>query len=109
MKPLHEKSWKLLTETLVKIASDTEQKTENFEHVHQVLLKPSNKGYYRFNVEQGLQDVGLEEYKLTGQIETATEEYLAKRTQENEIRTCAQILKLKECIEHSIIGIEDWS
>ena len=60
-------------------------------------------------MEQGLQEVGLEEYKLKGQVETATEEYLAKRAQENEIRACAQILKLKDCMEHSMIGVEDWS
>ena len=66
MKPLHEKSWKFLSETLVKIATDTEQKAEKFEHVHRVLLKSSDKRYYRFNVEQGLQEVGLEEHKLIG-------------------------------------------
>ncbi len=81
MRPLHEKSWKFLSQTLVQIAKDTEQKTEKFEHVHRNLLKISDKQYYRFNVEQRLQDVGLEVYKLKGQIETATEEYLAKRTQ----------------------------
>ena len=109
VKPLNEKSWKFLSETLVKIATDTEQKAAQFEHVHRTLLKLSDKRYYRFNVEQGLQDVGLEEYKLKGQIETVTEEYLAKRTQENEIRACAQILKAKDCMEHSMIGVEDWS
>ena len=109
MRPLQEKSWKFLSETLVQIATDTEQKAEKFEHVHRNLLKISDRRYYRFNVEQGLQDVGLEEYKLKGQIETATEEYLAKRTQENEIRACAQILKMKECMDHSMISEEDFS
>ena len=108
MRPLHEKSWKFLSQTLVQVATDT-KKAEKFEHVHRNLLKLSDKRYYRFNVEQGLQDVGIEEYKLKGQIETATEEYLAKRTQENEIRACAQILQARRRMAHSMISEDDFS
>ena len=108
MKRLHENSWKFLSETLIKIATDTEQKARTFEDLHRKLLN-TGKRYYRFNVEQGLQDVGPEEYKLKGQIETATEEYLGKRTEENEVRECARLMKAKECKEHSMMTEEDFS
>ncbi len=93
----------------MKIATDTEQKAKRFEQVHHVLLKPSDKRYYRFNVQQGLQDIGLEEYKLSGQIKTATRKYLEPETRENEIRECAKILRAKNCMLHSLVGVEDWS
>lgn len=104
-----ENGWTIFSKTLVKIATDTEEKAGNFEHVNRVLLNPPDKQYYRFNVQQGLQGVGLQEFKLEAQIKTATEEYLEKRTQEIEIRAYAKILRAKDCMLHSLVGREDWS
>jgi len=48
--------------------------------------------YFRFNVEQGLQNVGIEEWKALGTIvEPATMNYLDKV--KVEIATCAAILR----------------
>lgn len=109
MEPFSENTWKFLSETLVNIATDTEREAVNFEHVHRVLLRTADKRYYRFNVQQGLQSVGLEEYKLKTQIETATEKYLTSSAQEIEIRACAKILRAKNFMLHSLVGVEDWS
>ncbi|KAF2176554.1 kinase subdomain-containing protein [Zopfia rhizophila CBS 207.26] len=54
------------------------------------------KRYFRFNVEQGLQDIGLEEYKKKGAIEAATEGYLIHPAQKFQVRCCIQNLRLKQ-------------
>ncbi|KAG9760559.1 phospholipase, patatin family protein, partial [Aureobasidium melanogenum] len=60
---------KFLTETVVGIATETEQTDKKF---HARWAKHyDDKRYFRFNVEQGLQDVGLEEYTKKGTIEAA--------------------------------------
>ncbi len=61
----------------------------------------TRSGYFRFNVEQGLQDVGLAEYKVRGIIEAATEMYLDAQVQRFEVRDCIKNLRLKQsvCIE----------
>jgi hypothetical protein len=58
-----------------------------------------NKRYFRFNVEQGLQDVGLAEYKEQGVIESATDEYLRHIQQKSRVRDCVLNLRQKQvCI-----------
>jgi hypothetical protein len=47
-------------------------------------------------VEQGLQDVGLAEYKEQGRIETATDQYLDEQQQIFQMRDCVENLKGKQ-------------
>jgi len=54
------------------------------------------KQYFRFNVEQGLQNIGLEEYRKKGVIEAASEGYLTHTAQKFRVRDCIQNLRLKE-------------
>ncbi|KAH8645396.1 acyl transferase/acyl hydrolase/lysophospholipase [Xylariales sp. PMI_506] len=92
-----------LTETLVKIATETENSEKRFvgrwaEHFDQ-------KRYFRFNVEQGLQQIGLYEYEKKGAMEAATEGYLTHMDQKFRVRDCIQNLKLKQNgLEKSLSG-----
>ncbi|PYH40041.1 phospholipase, patatin family protein, partial [Aspergillus saccharolyticus JOP 1030-1] len=58
-------------------------------------LKPlhyNSKRYFRFNVEQGLQEVGLAEYQNQGLIEAATQGYLDHQTVDFRVRDCIENL-----------------
>ncbi|KAF1970199.1 hypothetical protein BU23DRAFT_601125 [Bimuria novae-zelandiae CBS 107.79] len=75
---------KFLSETVVQIATETEAtETEATERkfIARWAKHFDEKPYFRFNVEQGLQDIGLEEYKKKGAIEAASEGYLAHMAQ----------------------------
>ena len=56
------------------------------------------KRYFRFNVEQGLQEIGLEEYKKKGAMEAATEGYLTHTAQRFRVRDCIQNMRLKQSV-----------
>jgi hypothetical protein len=51
---------------------------------------------FRLNVDQGLQNVGLDEYKKKCAMEAATEGYLAHVAQKFRVRDCIQRLRLKQ-------------
>ena len=48
------------------------------------------KRYFRFNVEQGLQNIGLDEFKKKGEMEAATHSYVAHTAQKFRVRDCIQ-------------------
>ncbi|KAF2203114.1 FabD/lysophospholipase-like protein [Delitschia confertaspora ATCC 74209] len=73
-KPFKEGIIKLLGQTLVQIATETENKEKRF--IARWAKHFDEKKYFRFNVEQGLQEIGLEQYDKAGEIEAATESYL---------------------------------
>ena len=56
------------------------------------------KRYFRFNVDQGLQDVGLAEFLKQGAIEAATDRYIKSQTQKYLVRDCALNLKHKRSV-----------
>jgi hypothetical protein len=56
------------------------------------------KRYFRFNVDQGLQDVGLAEYKEQGKMEAATDEYLRNQAQKFQVRDCVENLQQKQSV-----------
>lgn len=67
-----------------------------------IILFNSNydsKQYYQFNVDQGLQDIGLAEYQEQVQIEAATKGYLNHQAVRFQVWNCIQSLELKaECV-----------
>ena len=98
-----DKPWSILN-TLKNIATQTEDTEERFGKTHDDLCGADQR-YYRFNVEQGLQNIGLEEYQRQGDIADATFKYLAGRQQtKNEFEWCAANLSRKECMT-----VEDFS
>ncbi|PGG95771.1 hypothetical protein GX51_08124 [Blastomyces parvus] len=83
-----------LGETVVRIATETEATERKF--IARWAKHFDEKRYFRFNVEQGLQDIGLEEYKRKGAIEAASEGYLTHMAQKLRVRDCIQNLRLKK-------------
>ena len=91
-----------LSKTLKDIATETEDTEKRFiarwrKHFDQ-------KRYFRLNVEQGLQDVGLAEYEEQGRIEQATAEYLDHQDRVFRVRDCVENLKGKQSVylEHFV-------
>jgi hypothetical protein len=56
---------------------------------------PQSDVLSRFNVEQGLQNVGLEEYLKQGEIESATNDYLDHQIQKFTVGQCAENMSTK--------------
>lgn len=88
---------KFLGQTVVQIATETENTERKFrarwaKHFGQ-------KRYFRFNVDQGLQNIGLDEYRKKGAIEVATTEgYITHLAQKFRVRDCTQNLSLKQSV-----------
>lgn len=88
--------------TLAKIATETEDTEKGFierwtEHFIQ-------DRFFRFNVQQGLQKVGLEEYEKEAMIMAATNQYLDHTDCVVRMRKCVNNLVQKQSVY-----IEDFS
>jgi hypothetical protein len=66
--------FKFFSRTLVGISTKTEETERKF--ITRWAGHFDEKRFFRFNVEQGLQDVGLAEYQQRGLIKAATQEYI---------------------------------
>jgi hypothetical protein len=95
-KAIEDKMIKFLSKTLADLAAETERTAEKF--VLRWRYHYDKSRYFRFNVQQGLQDVGLAEYQEQGLIEEATEEYLMQQEQRSRMRDCVSNLKHKKSI-----------
>ena len=94
-KAIHNRMLGFLSKTLVEIATQTERTEENFVRRWSDQRADAQR-YFRFNVSQGLQDVGLSEYKEEGKILAATDEYLRHQVQKSQMQTCVDNLRAKE-------------
>lgn len=94
--PIEDRVDKFISKTLVGIATETEETAALFIKRWRQLYDDSR--FFRFNVEQGLQNVGLAEHDKQGVIETATEQYMAETVQESRVRECVQNLKKKQSV-----------
>lgn len=81
--------------TLKDIATETENTAAQSLSQHQGLLE--QRRFFRYIVEQGLQEVGLKEYRKQALIESATRTYLANELQKRSLRDCAKNLGTKQC------------
>ncbi|OQD80677.1 hypothetical protein PENANT_c033G02204, partial [Penicillium antarcticum] len=93
-KPFEDNIFKFLGKTVVQIATETENTERRF--IARWAKHFDEKRYFRLNVEQGLQEIGLDEYRKKGAIEAATEGYLTHMAQKFRVRDCIENLKLKE-------------
>ncbi|KAI9883792.1 MAG: hypothetical protein M1823_004424 [Watsoniomyces obsoletus] len=92
---IEDKPWSIAT-ALKEIATETENTERVFAQKHHNLLRPERR-YFRFNVDQGLQDVGLEEYKRGDEIFATTAAYLNDHQLTRiAFQDCAAILSQKE-------------
>ncbi|KAF2190064.1 FabD/lysophospholipase-like protein [Zopfia rhizophila CBS 207.26] len=85
---------RFLSQTVVEIATETENTEKKF--IARWAKHFDEKRYFRFNVDQGLQNIGLNEYKKKGAMEAATEGYLTHMAQKFRVGDCIQNLKLKQ-------------
>ena len=85
---------KFLGQTMVNIAIETENTEKKF--IARWAKHFDEKRYYRFNVDQGLQNIGLHEYKKNGAMHAATEGYLTHMAQKFRVRDCIHNLRLKQ-------------
>ena len=76
-----------IRDTLIAIATDTKQKAEQFRRDKAQLDKAGQ--YYRFNVDIGLEHVGLEESKKKKDIAAATRDYMESQEILNRMDACA--------------------
>lgn len=96
VKAVEEKMPKFFFRTVIDLATQTEYTERKFIDKWRQHFKEGR--YFRFNVDQGLQNVGLAEYREQGAIEAATYSYLDHQTQLDRLRTCVQNLKLKQSV-----------
>lgn len=87
---------KFLGETMVEIATETTNTEKKF--IARWAKHFDERRYFRFDVDQGLQDIGLDEYRQKGAIEAATESYLIHTAQKFRVRDCIQNLRLKHSV-----------
>lgn len=95
-KALDDNILKFLSKTLVDIATETEKTADRV--IARWRQHFDERRYFRFNVQQALQSVGLAEYQEQGAIEAATEEYLRHTEQKFRVRDCVQNLKQKQSV-----------
>lgn len=94
--PFEDSIFKFLGQTLVDIATETENTEKKF--IARWAKHFDENRYFRFNVDQGLQTIGLDEYKKKGAIESATGGYLTHTAQKFRVRDCIQNMKLKQSV-----------
>ena len=87
--PVGSNAWELV-ETLKRIATKSQDTAERFVRDHPEFL--SEGKYYRFNVVKGLESVGLEEHKRVDAIASATNTYMQKDAQADQVKSfCSRI------------------
>ena len=96
IKAIEDNMLKFLSRTLVDFATDTESTERKF--IAKWRQHYDEKRYFRFNVEQGLQGIGLAEYKEQGTIESSTESYLNHQAQKFRVRDCVLNLRQKQSV-----------
>ncbi|KAJ4323146.1 hypothetical protein N0V94_002032 [Neodidymelliopsis sp. IMI 364377] len=74
-------------QTLVATATETEKTAEQFRRERPVL--DSTGRYYRFNVDRGLEDIGLEEAKKVKEMAAATRAYILTQAVHKQMQACA--------------------
>lgn len=94
MKPLREDVLHL-HESLVAIATETEQTAEKFQRDKSYL--DSGGRYFRFNVARGLEHIELEDSKKRAEIAAATGAYIETHDVFKQMQACAGNLARRAC------------
>lgn len=93
--PIEDRALKMFSKTLKEIATETEKTANLFAWRNRGLF--FQERYFRFNVDQGLQSVGLEEYKKEKEIVSATTHYMESLQMQTQTQKCSRVMKDKEC------------
>ena len=92
--PIEDGAFKIFKKTLKDITTETEKTAETFARSYRALDSP--KRYFRFNVDQGLQGVGLEEFKKEKEIVSASTRYMEAQAMQPLRLKCAEAMHDKE-------------
>jgi hypothetical protein len=93
VKEVEDNMFKLLSKTLVQISTETEETAKKF--IARWRQHYDSNRYFRFNVDQGLQDVGLAQHTKRGNVKVVTDEYLEHQAQTFQMRDCVKNLRSK--------------
>ena len=81
--------------TLLAIATETEQTAERFQQDKTHL--DNTDRYYRFNVNRGMDEVGLEESNKKNEIAAVTRRYVNSQGEFKKMQACAGSVSGREC------------
>jgi hypothetical protein len=82
-----------VSRTLLRIASETEKTAERFHRAYPTLV--SENQYFRFNVQRGMEEIGLWEHKKTNILAAATRSYLTFETSKAQLNKFVDAMKAK--------------
>lgn len=82
-----------VAEACVKIATDAESQDEAFTETYTGPQGKFRDQYFRFNVDRGLQEVGLEEWDKVDMMQANTMSYLGRAGQRERLTGCASSLR----------------
>jgi len=95
-KALEDSMLGFLSKSLPGLATETEETERKF--IARWAKHYDEKRFFRFNVDQGLQNVGLAEHKEQGRMEAATDEYLSHQDRKFRVRDCVLNLEQKQSV-----------
>lgn len=95
VRSVSDKGWKYFVETLAKEASETEATNQKWLGRWRDAVEKGRA--FRFNVDHGLEGVGLAEWKEGDLLESTAATYLGKRGTIGDVRACVENLRAKEC------------
>lgn len=96
LEPFHETLWGLkMFNSLKGILKETEDTVNHFHKIHTNLFQKNQA--FRFNVDQGLEKVRLEETNEVDNVKALTRKYLSKETVYIALGYCVQKLKDRGC------------
>lgn len=90
---------KLFTDTLVSIATNSDATADLFQKHHSQLFR--NRVAFRYNVDRGLEAIGLEEASKANDIRAASRRYIQMQEVFSSISDCTLRLKAKYCTSES--------
>ena len=81
-----------IAEACVQIALDAEGRAEDFVKDKRGKELRKDHKYFRFNVEQGMHDVEIEEWKKMEAMDAMTTKYLSQEQTADQIESCVRAL-----------------
>ncbi|KAL9128122.1 MAG: hypothetical protein Q9217_003143 [Psora testacea] len=88
-----------IAQTLKAIATETEKTAESFHRAH-TELDDGNR-YFRFNVQHGLENIGLEDTTQKNKIIAATSRYVAQESVMRQMKLCGNNLWTREQLQQN--------
>ncbi|KAK2736278.1 hypothetical protein FQN57_000808 [Myotisia sp. PD_48] len=93
-------------QTLARISTATEETAESFKRAHPDI--DSSGRYFRFNVSNGLQEIGLEDASQKDQIGAVTRKYMESRDTIKLMQSCVSFMSEKENTRSLIWANRSW-